>query len=76
MTDLRKQNCLVHCATNKWIIITGDEKARGHKIIAEKIIELDQLIIPASQMTKIEATRVMKKTKNNSEGWITLEKKM
>ena len=45
-------------------------------MITEKIFELDQLIIPTGQMTKIEATRVMKKTKNNSEAWITLGKKM
>ena len=76
MKNLRKKNCLVHCAMNNWIIIIGDEKARGHKMITEKIIELDQLLIPASQITKIEATRVMKKTKNNIEEWITLRKKM
>ena len=67
MIDLIKKNCLVHCATNNSIIIIGDGKARGHKIITEKIIVLDQLIIPVSQMTKIEAA---------SEGWITLGKKM
>ena len=76
MTDLRKKNCSVHCATNNWIITIGDGKVRGHKMITEKIIELDQLIIPISQTTKIEAARVIKKTKNNSKGWITLGKKM
>ena len=41
-----------------------------------KIIELDQLLIPSSQMTKKEAKRFMKKTKVNNESWITLGKKM
>ena len=42
----------------------------------DKIIELDQLLIPSSQMTKNEVVKFMKKTKNNNEGWITLGKKM
>ena len=41
-----------------------------------KIIELDQLLLPANQITRAEAEIVMKKTKNNSEWWITLGKKM
>ena len=43
--------------------------------MTEKINELDQLLLPASQMTRTEVERVMKKTKNNNEGWITLRKK-
>ena len=44
-------------------------------MMTEKIIELDQLLIPSNQMTKKEAERFMKKTKVNNEGWITLGKK-
>ena len=43
--------------------------------MTEKINELDQLLLPDSQMTT-EAERFVKKTKNNSEGWITIGKKM
>ena len=76
MTDLMKKNCLVHCATNNWMIVIGDGKVRGHRMMIDKIIELDQLLIPSSQMTKQEAERFMKKTKVNNESWITLGKKM
>ena len=76
MTDLRKNNYSVHYATNNWMIVLGDGKARGQRMIIEKINELDQLLLPASQMTKNEATRFMKKTKSDDEGWITLGKKM
>ena len=76
MTDLRKKNCLVHCVTNNWMIVLGDRKARGQRMITEKINELDQLLLSASQMTKNEAIKFMKKTKNDNEGWITLGKKM
>ena len=76
MTDLRKKNCSVHCATNNWMIVIGDGKARGHRMMTDKIVELDQLLISSNQMTKKEAERFMKKTKVNNEGWITLGKKM
>ena len=76
MTDLRKKNFLVHCATNNWMIIVGDGKERGHRMITEKLIELDQLVILASHMTKNEASMFMKKTKKYNEGWITIGKKM
>ena len=66
MTDLKKKNCLVHCVTNNWMIIIGDEKARGQRMMTEKINELDHLLLPASHMTKDEATKFMKKTKNNN----------
>ena len=42
----------------------------------ENITKLDQLIFPASQAMRIEATRIMKKTKKDNEGWITIGKKM
>ena len=42
----------------------------------EKIIELDQLIFPASQAMRIETTRIMKKTKKDNKDWITIGKKM
>ena len=45
-------------------------------MITNKIYELDQLSLPASQMTKNEAIKFMKKIKSDSEGWITLGKKM
>ena len=48
MTDLRKKNCSVHCATNNWMIIIGDGKSRGQRMMTEKINELDQLLLPAS----------------------------
>ena len=76
MTDLRKKNCSVHCATNNWIIVLGDGKAREQRMITEKINELDQLLLLASQITKNEAIKFMKKTKGDNEGWITLGKKM
>ena len=76
MTDLRKKNCSVHCATNNWMIVLGDGKARGQRMITDKINELDQLLLPASQMTKNEAIKFIKKTKSDNEGWITLGKKM
>ena len=76
MTDLKKKNCSVHYATNNWMIILGDGKARGQRMITDKINELDQLLMPASQMTKTEAIKFMKKTKSDNEGWITLGKKM
>ena len=76
MTDLRKKNCSVHCATNNWMIILGDGKSRGQRMITEKINELDQLLMQTSQMTKNEAIKFMKKTKNDNEGWITLGKKV
>ena len=50
MIDLRKKNCSVHCATNNWMIVIADGKARRHKMMTSKIIELDQLLIPSSQM--------------------------
>ena len=56
------------------MIIVGDGKVRGHRMITEKIMELDQLIIPTSQMTKNEASRFMKKTKKDNEGRITIGK--
>ena len=58
----------VTCATNNWMIVIGDGKARGHRMMTDKIIELDQLLIPSIQMTKKEAERFMKKTKVNNEG--------
>ena len=76
MTDLKKKNCSVHCVKNNWMIILGDRKARGQRMITDKINELDELLMPASQMTKTEAIKFMKKTKSDSEGWITLGKKM
>ena len=36
----------------------------------------NQLLLSASRKTKNKAIRFMKKTKNDNEGWITLEKKM
>ena len=45
-------------------------------MMTDKIIELDQLLISSSQMTKKEAENFMKKTKVNNEDWITLGKKM
>ena len=63
MTYLRKKNCLIHYATDNWMITMGNGKARGHRILNEKIAKIDQLIIPTSQMTKAKAVRIMKKTK-------------
>ena len=65
MIDLKKKNFSVHYATNNWMIVLGDGKARGQRMITEKINEPDQLLLPASQMTKNEAIRFMKKTKND-----------
>ena len=76
MPNLMKKNSSVHCATNNWMIVIEDGKAKGHRMITGKIIELDQLLIPSSQMTKKEVERFMKKIKNNNKGWITLEKKI
>ena len=76
MTDLRKKNCSVHCATNNWMIVLGDGKAIGQRMITEKINKLDQLLMQTSQMTKNEAIKFMKKRKNDNEGWITLGKKV
>ena len=45
-------------------------------MITEKVNELDQLLLLASHMTKNEAIKFMKKTKNYNEGWITLGKKI
>ena len=33
MIDLRKKNCSVHCATNNWMIVLGEGKARGQRMI-------------------------------------------
>ena len=76
MTNLRKKNYSIHCATNNWMIIIGDGKAKEYRMMTNKIIELDQLLISSGQMTKKEAENFMKKTKVNNEGWITLGKNM
>ena len=76
MIYLRKKSCTVHCATNKWMIVIGDGKTKGHKMTTNKIIELDQLLFLSSHMTKNEAAKFMKKTKNYNEGWITIGKRM
>ena len=60
MKNLRKKTCSVHCATNNWMIAIGDGKARGHKMMSDNIIELDQLLIPFSHMTKNEVAKFMK----------------
>ena len=44
-------------------------------MIIEKITELYQLIFPTSQAMRTDATRIMKKTKKDNEGWITIGKK-
>ena len=62
--------------SNNWMIVIGDGKARGHKMMTGKIIELDQLLFPSSQMTKNEAVNFLKNTKNDIEGWITIGKKL
>ena len=54
------------------MIVLGDGKARGQRMITEKINELDQLLLSTSQMIKNDAIRFMKKTKSDNEGWITL----
>ena len=41
MTDLRKKNCLVQCATKNWKIVIGDGKAKRDKMMTDKITELD-----------------------------------
>ena len=51
---------------NNWMIVIGDGKARGQRMMTDKITELDQ--------QKFEM--FMKKTKVNNVGWITLGKKM
>ena len=76
MIDLRKKNCSIHCATNNWMIVLSDGKARGQGMITKKINKLDQRLLLAGQMTKNEAKNFMKKTKNDNEDWITLGKKM
>ena len=76
MIDLRKKNCSIHCATNNWMIVISDGKARGQGMITKKINKLDQWLLLAGQMTKNEAKNFMKKTKNDNEDWITLGKKM
>ena len=48
MTDLRKKICSIHCATSNSVILVGDGKAKGYRMMNEKIIELDQLIFLAS----------------------------
>ena len=58
------------------MIVTGDGKVRGHKMMTDKIIELGQLLFPSNQMIKNEAAKFMKKTKNDNEGRITIGKKM
>ena len=58
------------------MIVIGDGKAKGQIMITDKINELDQLLMPASQITKNEAIKFMKKTKSDSEGSITLGKNM
>ena len=58
------------------MIVLGNGKAKGQRMITEKINELDQLLMQASRMTKNEAIKFMKKTKNDNEGWITLGKKV
>ena len=45
------------------MIVLGDGKARGQRMITDKINELDQLLLPASQMTKNEAIKFMKRQK-------------
>ena len=57
------------------MIVLGDGKAKGQRMIIDKINELDQLLMPASQITKNEAIKFMKKTKSDSEGSITLGKR-
>ena len=75
--DISEKNQLLNSlSTNNWMIVLGDGKARGQRMITEKINELDQLLLSASQMTRNEAIRFMKKTKNDNKSWITLEKKM
>ena len=64
MTDLMKKNCSVYYATNNWMIVIGDGKAREHRMMTDKIIELDQLLIPSSQMTKKDAERFIKRQKS------------
>ena len=74
ITYLRKKNYSINCATNNWMMVIGNGKAKEHKMMTEKIIELDQLLLPSNQMTKNEAAKFMKKRKNNNEGWITIGK--
>ena len=44
-------------------------------MMTDKIIGLNQLLLPFNQMTKNEAAKFMKKTKNDNEEWITIGKK-
>ena len=45
-------------------------------MMTDKIIELDQVLLPSSQMTKNEAAKFIKRTKNDNGGWTTIGKKM
>ena len=63
----KKKELLSSLSTNNWMIVLGDGKARGQRMITEKINELDQLLLSASQMTRNEAIRFTKKTKNDNE---------
>ena len=67
MTNLRKKNRSIHCATNNWMILIRDGKSIGYRMMNEKITELDQLIFPASQAMRTEVARIMKKTKKDNE---------
>ena len=67
MTDLRKKNCSINCATNNWMIIIGDGKARGQRMMTEKINELDHLLLLVNQVKKDEDAKFIKKTKSNNE---------
>ena len=58
------------------MILIGDGKARGYRMINEKITKLDQLIFLASQAMRTEAAKITKKIKKNNEGWMTIGKKM
>ena len=61
--DKLEKNFSVHYATNNWMIVIRDGKVKGHRMMTDKIIELDQLLILSSQITKKEAERFMKKNK-------------
>ena len=76
MTNLRKRNCSVHYAISNLMMLIGDGESRGYRMMNENITKLDQLIFPASQAMRTEATKTMKKTKKNNKGWITIGKKM
>ena len=51
MKDLRKKNCSVHSTTSNWMILIGDVKARGYRIMNEKITDLDQLIFSSISLS-------------------------